>query len=96
MDSTVKKDKHPLNDRKHQTWMVLVLQSSEQTAPLHKHLLVDPHKRARVVGLAFVLDAVEAVSPLAVIPLVVVVELHLPHGFKHPQLRELRREHMNC
>lgn len=58
---------------------------------LHKHLLVDPHERARVVGLALVLDAVEAVSPLAVVPLVVVVVLHLPHGFKHPQLRELGR-----
>lgn len=57
--------------------------------PSDKHLLVDPHECARVVGFAFVLDAVEAVSPLAVVPLVVVVELHLPHGFKHPHLSEL-------
>lgn len=60
--------------------------------PSRKHLLVDPHERARVVGLALVLDAVEAVSPLAVVPLVVVVVLHLPHGFKRPQLCELKRK----
>lgn len=63
-------------------------------APLHKRLLVDPHERARVVGLALVLDAVEAVPPLAVVPLVVVVVLHLPHGFKHAQLCELERKHV--
>jgi len=62
--------------------------------PSDKHLLVDPHERARVVGFAFILDAVEAVSPLAVVPLVVVVVLHLPHRFEHPRLCELRQKHM--
>lgn len=57
--------------------------------PSNKHLLVDPHECARVVGLALVLNAVEAVPPLAVVPLVVVVVLHLPHGFEHSQLGEL-------
>lgn len=67
--------------------------------PSDKHLLVDPHERARVVGFTFILDAVEAVPPLAVVPLVVVVVLHLPHRFKHPRLCELKRKtqiHMNA
>lgn len=63
-------------------------------APLYKHLLVDPHERACVVGLALVLNAVEAVSPLAVVPLVVVVVLHLPNRLKHPQLCELKQKHV--
>lgn len=58
--------------------------------PSHKQLLVDPHERARVVGFALVLDAVEAVAPLAVVPLVVVVVLHLPHRLKHARLCELK------
>lgn len=62
--------------------------------PSHKHLLVDPHERTRVVGFAFVFNAVEAVSPLAVIPLVVVVVLHLPHRFKHSRLCELKQKQM--
>lgn len=60
--------------------------------PSDKHLLVDPHEGARVVGFALILNAVEAVSPLAVVPLVVVVVLHLPHGFKHSQLCELKHK----
>lgn len=63
--------------------------------PSDKHLLVDPHECARVVGFAFVLYAVEAVSPLAVVPLVVVVVLHLPHRFKHSRLCELKEKHMS-
>lgn len=65
-----------------------------QAVPLsNKRLLVDPHECARVVGFAFVLDAVEAVSPLAVVPLVVVVELYLPHGLKLPCCGELKHKH---
>lgn len=59
----------------------------------HKQLFVDPHECARVVGFAFILDAVEAVPPLAVVPLVVVVVLHLPHCLKHPCLCELKRRY---
>lgn len=58
-----------------------------------KHLLVDPHECARVVGFTFILNAVEAVAPLAVVPLVVVVELHLPHSFKRTHLCELQKKH---
>lgn len=63
--------------------------------PSDKHLLVDPHERARVVGFALVLDAVEAVPPLAVVPLVVVVVLHLPHRLKQPHLCELKEKHVH-
>lgn len=58
-----------------------------------KHLFVDPHERARVIGFTFILNAVKAVAPLAVVPLVVVVKLHLPHGFKRPYLCELQQKH---
>lgn len=47
-----------------------------------KHFFIDPHQAACLIGFALILDAVEAVSPLAVVPLVVVVEFHLPHGLK--------------
>lgn len=63
---------------------------------LQKYLLVDPHECARVIWLALVLNAVEAVSPLAVIPLVVVVVFHLPHCFKRSQLCELKETHDEC
>lgn len=62
--------------------------------PSHKHLLVDPHERARVVGFALILDAVEAIPPLAVIPLVVVVKLHLPHCFKQSRFCELKEKYI--
>lgn len=58
-----------------------------------KHLLVDPHECSGVVGFALVLNAVEAVAPLTVVPLVVVVVLHLPHGLKHAHLCELEDRH---
>lgn len=60
-----------------------------RSPPSDEGLLVDPHERARVVGSALVLDAVEAVAPLAVVPLVVVIVLHLPHRLKQPRLGEL-------
>ena len=59
-----------------------------------KQLLVDPHQAARLVGLALVLDAVETVASLAVVPLIVVVVLHLPHHFKRAHLWELGGEMM--
>lgn len=62
--------------------------------PSHKHLLVDPHECARVIGFALILDAVEAISPLAVVPLVVVVKLHLPHCFKQSCFCELKEKYM--
>ena len=52
-------------------------------------LLVDPHQGPRLVGLALVFDVAELVPELAVFPLVVVVELHLPHRLKLTSLREL-------
>lgn len=58
--------------------------------PSHKQLLVDPHQRACVIGFALVLNAVEVVPPLAVVPLVVVVVLHLPHRLKHAHICELQ------
>ena len=54
-----------------------------------EHLLVDPHEGARVAGFALVLDAAEAVAPLAVVPLAVVVELDLPHRLQAANLGEL-------
>lgn len=54
-----------------------------------KQLFIDPHEGACVVGFALVLDAVEAVPPLAVVPLVVVVELDLPDGLEQTCLSEL-------
>lgn len=61
--------------------------------PSNKLLLVDPHEGARVVGLALILDGVEAVAPLAVVPLIVVVVLYLPHRLKEACLGELREKH---
>lgn len=52
-------------------------------------LLVDPHQGPGLVGFAFVVDAAELVSELAVLPLVVVVVLGLPHRLKRPRLVEL-------
>ena len=52
-------------------------------------LLVDPHQGPCLVGLALVFNVAELVPELAVFPLVVVVELHLPHGLKLTGLGEL-------
>ena len=56
-----------------------------------KHFFIDPHQAARLVGFALILYAVEAVSPLAVVSLVVVVEFHLPHSLKEASLVKLQR-----
>ena len=45
-------------------------------------LLIHPHETAGLVGLALVLNDREGTSPLAVISLVVIVELDLPHRLK--------------
>lgn len=55
-------------------------------------LLVHPHEAARLVGLALVLDDGEGASPLAVISLVVIVELDLPHRLEGPNVGELRED----
>lgn len=57
-----------------------------------ERLLVDPHQRSRLVRFALVLDAVELVAELTVLPLVVVVIFGLPDGFKCPGLLELDKE----
>lgn len=54
-----------------------------------ERLLVDPHEGPRLVGLALVVDAAELVAELAVLPLVVVVVLCLPHCLKRPRFVEL-------
>lgn len=56
---------------------------------LEKGLFIDPHQAACLVGLDLILDAVEIVAKLTVLPLVVVVELHLPDGLKHARIFEL-------
>lgn len=56
-----------------------------------ERLLVDPHQGPRLVGLALVLDAAELVAELAVLPLVVVVVLCLPHSLERSSLVKLRK-----
>lgn len=57
--------------------------------PSEKQFFIYPHKSACVIWFALVLDAVKAVSPLAVVSFVVVVELDLPDGLKKAFLRKL-------
>ena len=67
--------------------------SSSITEPASEEgLLVHPHETAGLVGLAFVLDDREGASPLAVIPLVVIVELDLPHCLEGSNVSELWEE----
>lgn len=54
----------------HQCWFIIVLSV--------KHLLVNPHQRACLIRFALILNVVEAVAPLAMVTLMIVVELHLP------------------
>lgn len=64
-----------------------------QTAPrLVEALLVDPQEGPRLVGFAFVLYGGEAVPPLAMVSLVVVVKLHLPDSFKGADVGELEKK----
>ena len=63
----------------------VLLHSDEQ-------LLVDPHQASRLIGFALVLNAAEAVPPLAVVPLVIVVEFHLPHRLKEASFGKLLRK----
>ena len=55
-------------------------------------LLIHPHETAGLVGLALILNDREGTSPLAVISLVVIVELDLPHRLEGPNVSELREE----
>lgn len=59
-----------------------------------ERLLVDPHEGPRLVGFALVIDAAELVAELAVLPLVVVVVLCLPHRLKRSRLVELERKEL--
>lgn len=52
-------------------------------------LFVDPHKTACFIRFAFVLNTAKTVSPLAVIPFVVVVEFDLPDRFKSANVVKL-------
>lgn len=54
-----------------------------------KRFLTDPHQAVGVVRFALVLDAAEAVAPLAVVSLVVVVEFYLPHSLKETGCHKL-------
>lgn len=51
-------------------------------------LLIHPHETAGLVGLALILNDREGTSPLAVISLVVIVELDLPHRLEGPNVSE--------
>lgn len=72
--------------------VVLPCQGRREGRVLLEELLVDPHEAARLVGLHLVLDAGELVAELAVLTLVVVVVLHLPHRLEDARLLELTRE----
>lgn len=52
-------------------------------------LFIDPHKTARFIWFAFVLNTAKTVSPLAMIPFVVVVEFDLPDCFKNANVVKL-------
>lgn len=47
-----------------------------------KRFLIDPHQAVGLIRFALILDAAEAVAPLAVVSFVVVVEFHLPCSLK--------------
>lgn len=51
-------------------------------------LLIHPHEAAGLIGLAFILNDGERASPLAVVALVVIVELDLPHCLEGPNVCE--------
>lgn len=57
--------------------------------PSNEQLLVDQHQAPRLVWFALVFDAAEAIPPLAVVPLVIVVEFHLPHCLKQASFSKL-------
>lgn len=66
--------------------------ATSERAISEEGLLVHPHETARLVGLALVLNDGEGASPLAVVSLVVIVELDLPHRLEGPNVSELREE----
>jgi len=53
-------------------------------------LFIDPHKTACFIWFAFILNTAKAVSPLAVIPFVVIVEFDLPDCFKNTDVVKLQ------
>lgn len=64
------------------------MQQQRQEPSSKEGLLVHPHETACLVGLAFILNDREGASPLAVISLVVIVELDLPHRLEGPNVSE--------
>lgn len=54
-----------------------------------KRFLTDPHQTVGLIRFALVFNAAEAVAPLAVISLVVVVKFYLPHSLKDPSCLKL-------
>lgn len=52
-------------------------------------LFIDPHETACFIWFAFVLNTAKAVSPLAMIPFVVVVEFDLPDCLKNSNVIKL-------
>lgn len=65
------------------------LSSNCQEEPFSEEgLLIHPHEAARLIGLAFILNDGERASPLAVVSLVVIVELDLPHRLEGPNVSE--------
>lgn len=65
---------------------------SREKPPSEEGLLVHPHEATCLVGLALILNDREGASPLAVISLVVIVELDLPHCLEGSNVCELREE----
>lgn len=67
-----------------------IVQQHQKKPSSEEGLLVHPHETACLVGLALILNDREGASPLAVISLVVIIELDLPHRFEGPNVSYLR------
>lgn len=65
-----------------------IVQQRQEGPFSEEGLLIHPHEAACLIGLAFILNDGERASPLAVVSLVVIVELDLPHRLKGPNVCE--------
>lgn len=72
--------------------MEAIVQKHQKEPSSEEGLLVHPHEAACLIRLALILNDREGAAPLAVISLVVIVELHLPHRLEGPNVSELREE----
>lgn len=73
---------------------LLTKQSDCKVTPIPRsdeHLFIDPHEATSLIRFALIVNASETVAPLAMVPLVVVVVLHLPCGLKLTSIRKLKR-----